>query len=248
MGNAVVHFEIHGPDREMLEKFYGELFGWHVTSMPEMNYGLIDTHGGGGINGGIAASQDGGPQQIFYVEASDLQATLDEAAALGATTVMPVMDIPGGPTIALFADKAGNVIGLVGSPDGEPQGVSDGDGAPIAWFEINGGDYEEQKRFYADLFGWTYQEMDNPAFSYAMIGTQAEYGCAGAISVSKEDDRRGITLWAEVPDLGAYLVRANELGAQTALEPTQTPGGPEVAMFVDPQGNAFGMYRAGSMG
>lgn len=248
MGNPVVHFEIHGPEREGLEKFYAELFGWQIRSVPEMDYALVDTTGGSGINGGIAASQDGGPHQIFYVEAADVGGALEQAVSLGATKLMEVMDIPGGPTIAVFADKAGNAIGLVGSPDGEPQVVSDGDGAPVAWFEINGGDYDQQKRFYADLFGWSYQEMDNEAFSYAMIDTQTDYGCAGAISVSKGEPRTGITLWAEVDDLGAHLRRANDLGATTAMEPSQTPGGPEVAMFVDPQGNAVGMYRAGSMG
>lgn len=248
MGNPVVHFEIHGPDREGLEKFYGELFGWHVQSMPEMGYGLVDTHGGKGINGGIATSQDGKPQQVFYVEVDNVGAGLEKAVSLGATKLLDVMDIPGGPTIALFTDGAGNPVGLVGSPDGEPQGVSSGSGAPVAWFEINGGDYEQQKRFYADLFGWSYQEMDNPMFSYAMVGPNADYGCGGAISVSKQEPRTGITLWAEVDDLTKYLARANELGATTVMEPAQTPGGPEVAMFADPQGNVFGLFRAGSMG
>ena len=247
MGNPVVHFEIHGPDREGLEKFYAELFGWHIQPMPEVGYGLVDTHGGTGINGGIAHAQDGKPNQIFYVEASDVGAALEKALSLGATKLMDVTDIPGGPTIALFADKAGNPIGLVGSPDGEPQGVSKGDGAPVAWFEINGGDFEEQKRFYADLFGWTYEEMDNPAFSYAMVGPNADYGCGGAISVSKEQPRTGITLWAAVDDLASFLRRAEELGGQIIMEPAQTPGGPEVAMFVDPQGNMFGLFRPDSM-
>lgn len=59
MGNAVVHFEVNGTDGPALEKFYGELFGWHVQSQPEMNYGIIDTHAGAGINGGIGTSQEG---------------------------------------------------------------------------------------------------------------------------------------------------------------------------------------------
>lgn len=247
MGNPVVHFEIHGPDREGLQKFYGELFGWHIQDMGEMNYGMVDTHGGAGINGGITTSQDGRPNQIFYVEVPDVGAGLQKAVSLGATKLMDVMDIPGGPTIAVFADKAGNAIGLVGPPDGEPQGVSDGEGKPVGWWEISGGDFAEQKAFYADLFGWQYQEMDNPAFSYAMIEPQTDYGCAGAINVSKEEPRNGITLWAGVDRLQPFLDKANDLGAKTVLEPTQAEGGPELAMFIDPQGNAFGMYRQDSM-
>ena len=57
MGNAVVHFEIGGPDDKPLVDFYGQLFGWNMQSYPGGGYTLIDTQGGGGINGGIGKSE-----------------------------------------------------------------------------------------------------------------------------------------------------------------------------------------------
>jgi predicted enzyme related to lactoylglutathione lyase len=39
---------------------------------------------------------------MFYVGVDDLQAKVDAAQALGAKTVMPPMDVPGGPSIAMF--------------------------------------------------------------------------------------------------------------------------------------------------
>ena len=42
----------------------------------------------------------------------DLQAKLDQAEKLGAKVVMPAMQVPDGPEIAMFADPDGNVIGL----------------------------------------------------------------------------------------------------------------------------------------
>src|ERR671936_258522 len=53
MADPVVHFELIGVDREALGRFYAELFGWHVESVPEPPYSLIDTHAGSGINGGM---------------------------------------------------------------------------------------------------------------------------------------------------------------------------------------------------
>ena len=41
-----------------------------------------------------------------------MQAKLNEAEKLGAHTVMPPMQIPDGPEIAMFSDPDGNVIGL----------------------------------------------------------------------------------------------------------------------------------------
>ena len=61
MGNAVVHFEIGGPDDQPLVAFYRHLFGWDLQAMPGGGYTLIDTRGGSGINGGIGKSQTGEP-------------------------------------------------------------------------------------------------------------------------------------------------------------------------------------------
>jgi hypothetical protein len=48
-----------------------------------------------------------------YVEVPDVQKALDRIQSLGGTTLMPPMDVPNGPKIAMFKDPAGNVIGLM---------------------------------------------------------------------------------------------------------------------------------------
>jgi hypothetical protein len=49
----------------------------------------------------------------FYVQVDDPQAALDQIEKLGGQTIMPVMAVPGGPTIAMFTDPEGNRVGLV---------------------------------------------------------------------------------------------------------------------------------------
>jgi predicted enzyme related to lactoylglutathione lyase len=111
MGQPVTHFEVHGKDAAALQAFYKELFDWHVDSNNPMNYGMVDTHGGErGINGGIAPDDES--WVTFYVEVDDLQAALDRAEKLGGKTVLPPSDVPGGPSLAIFQDPAGNRIGL----------------------------------------------------------------------------------------------------------------------------------------
>jgi predicted enzyme related to lactoylglutathione lyase len=114
MSNPVVHFEILGQNGEQLQKYYTDLFGWSIDANNPMQYGMV-AKVEGGIAGGVGPSQDGAPFVTVYVEASDLAATLDKAERLGGKTIMPPMDVPGGPTIALFSDPAGNRIGLVKS-------------------------------------------------------------------------------------------------------------------------------------
>ena len=114
MGNPVVHFEIGVNDSDAANKFYADLFGWKIDASNPMNYGIVDTDSAGeGIGGGISKPPDGsGPYTAFYVNVEDVQAKLNEAEKLGAKVVMPPMQVPEGPEIAMFSDPDGNVIGL----------------------------------------------------------------------------------------------------------------------------------------
>ncbi len=44
MPNPVVHFEIQSNQAEKLQKFYADIFGWHVNADNEFNYGLVHTY------------------------------------------------------------------------------------------------------------------------------------------------------------------------------------------------------------
>lgn len=115
MPNPVVHFEVLGKDAEALTRFYGDTFDWELQSvMP--TYTMVRPVGEDGIAGGVGAAPDGAPGHVtFYVEVADLHAALERVAANGGSTIAPPMDVPGGPSIALFADPEGHVVGLVKS-------------------------------------------------------------------------------------------------------------------------------------
>jgi predicted enzyme related to lactoylglutathione lyase len=112
MAHPVTHFEVIGKDGAKLREFYSSLFGWQIDANNPMNYGMVSA-AEGGIGGGVA--QGDAPATRFYVQVPDPAATLREVEAKGGKTVMPAMEVPGGPTIAQFADPEGNVIGLVKS-------------------------------------------------------------------------------------------------------------------------------------
>src|SRR4029453_512940 len=155
MDNPVTHFEIGAGDHQSLGKFYGGLFGWGLREVSE-GYTLIDTRGGGGLNGGIGRSGTGEPWATFYVEVDDLQACLDRAGNLGGRTVLGVTELPG-MAFAMFATPAGLLVGRVrggGSQDQVFQRPSAGAGAAVDWFEVLGSDAGRSQAFYAELFGW----------------------------------------------------------------------------------------------
>jgi predicted enzyme related to lactoylglutathione lyase len=114
MGAPVVHFEIMGGKGNELENFYRDLFGWKINSNNPMKYGIVETGGGpGGISGGVGPAHDGNKRVSVYAQVDDLQAALDRAERLGGKTVLPPTEVPGGPKLAMFADPAGNITGLL---------------------------------------------------------------------------------------------------------------------------------------
>ena len=113
MGAPVVRFEIMGGKGNQLEEFYKELFGWKIDSNNPMKYGMVDTGSPGGINGGVGTGQDGRNRVSVYIEVESLDATLAKAEKLGGKTILPPSQVPGGPQLAMFADPAGNVAGLI---------------------------------------------------------------------------------------------------------------------------------------
>lgn len=113
MPDPVVFFEILGNDATALPKFYGDAFGWEVESvMP--TYSMARPGEERGIEGGVGAAPEGQPGHVtFYIEVDDLDSALEKVKSLGGSTVTEPMDIPDGPSIALFADPEGHVVGLV---------------------------------------------------------------------------------------------------------------------------------------
>ena len=113
MGNPVVHFEVVGRDAEALQSFYKDAFDWQIQPAVA-NYAMAHPGGGVGINGGIGATPDRSAGHVtFYVEVPDLEAALSKIESLGGSTVMGPEDVPEGPTIAMFADPEGHLVGLV---------------------------------------------------------------------------------------------------------------------------------------
>jgi uncharacterized protein len=264
MAHAVVHFEIGGPDEQELADFYAGLLGWDMRPVPDIGYTLIDTRGGAGINGGVARRADGSAAVTFYVQADDLQAVLDKVNLLGGKTETPITELPGMATYAKFEDLDGLVLGLVlgpadpgaGRPDQVPAaagapaapaqavpGPSAGTGAPVDWFEVLGSDCSQTSRFLAEIFGRQATADGSP---YRLVDTGSDRGIRGGVGTGQHGDsgppETRATVYARVPDVGAALTRAAELGGRREYGPLDVAGRMRTGAVRDPAGNIFGVY------
>jgi predicted enzyme related to lactoylglutathione lyase len=113
MNDPVVHFEIAGPDGAALQSFYADIFGWSIDASNPMGYGIVGP-ADGGIGGGVTGTEDGSAgHATFYVQVDDPHASLQRIEAAGGRTVVPVTEVPGMVTFAMFTDPQGNLVGLV---------------------------------------------------------------------------------------------------------------------------------------
>ena len=115
MGNPVVHWELMSKGPANVSAFYEKIFGWTIQHIPEMNYYMVETGGGGGINGGILKPQRDGTwpgNMLFYINVDDLDAYKKKIVAAGGKIHVEQQEVPGMGSFSLFTDPEGRMMGL----------------------------------------------------------------------------------------------------------------------------------------
>jgi predicted enzyme related to lactoylglutathione lyase len=121
VAQPVVHFEIIGSDPQALRAYYAQLFGWQYDTVGVVaeqvsdpnDYGFIaPAEAGVGIPGGVGGGPAHRPRAMFYVGVADVEAALQQAESLGGHRVFGPVGSPDGPTVGMFTDPEGNLIGV----------------------------------------------------------------------------------------------------------------------------------------
>ena len=108
-------------------------------------------------------------------------------------------------------------------------------------WEIQATNAGHQRAFYSDLFGWPI-DANNPQ-NYGMVGAAGDGAIGGGIGAAPEGDGKSyVTFYVEVPDIDAYLSKAESLGAATVMSRTDI-GMVVLAQFRDPEGNIIGLIE-----
>ncbi|MCG3124494.1 MAG: hypothetical protein GIKADHBN_02959 [Phycisphaerales bacterium] len=113
-------------------------------------------------------------------------------------------------------------------------------GAPVVHFEIGARDATKLAGFYGKLFGWNTSEY-GPA---RMIDTGSTQGIMGHINQLGHEPHNYCVVYMQVDDLEAYIKNAMGLGAKLCVPATEVPGMGHFAWLQDPEGNAFGLWKA----
>jgi predicted enzyme related to lactoylglutathione lyase len=105
----------------------------------------------------------------------------------------------------------------------------------LSHFELGVPDAARAKRFYGELFGWTFE---------ATQGENAWIDTAGARGGLHDGDEPNIVAYFSVPEIEAAIRRVRELGGQ-ADDPGPAGDGGRFTSCRDDQGVVFGLHEPG---
>jgi hypothetical protein len=120
-------------------------------------------------------------------------------------------------------------------------------GGAVVHFEIMGQDAKKLGAFYSDLFGWSV-DADNQ-WNYGVVDraqnlSSQGVGVGGGIGQMPEGMPGHTTVYVEVPDVEAALVKAEALGGTRLMGPDKVMDGVEIGLAHDPEGHAIGLIKA----
>ena len=111
----------------------------------------------------------------------------------------------------------------------------------VVWFEVIGQDGDALRRFYGDMFGWSFDVPEG--MDYGMVSPE-QTGIGGGVGTGQEGAPSYQTFYAGVDDVEAALQKAESLGGTRTMGPEQMDDPPmTIALFTDPEGHVIGLVK-----
>lgn len=228
------------PDPARAKAFYGSLFGWEFDEAgPEYgNYltARLDGRAVAGL-GGLPPGQEGMPALwTTHLAVSEMDDKIADLGAAGGQVVLPPMQVGDQGTMAVAADPTGAVFGLWQAGAHIGAEVANVPGA-LTWNQCMTVDVPAAKAFYANVFGYTFDDLSGPDFSYFTLAVNG--AVVGGLGGPPFDG--GPSHWDcvfAVADADASVARLTNAGGVVLSPAADTPYG-RMAAVADDQGAAF---------
>ena len=119
-------------------------------------------------------------------------------------------------------------------------------------FEIQADDLERAKAFYAEVFGWTFEDygqVTGSPYWGVHTGDQSEPGIDGGLmprpapAPAAGSGANAPVLTMGVEDFDTAAARIEAAGGTVALPKTALTGMAWQGYFLDPEGNTFGIHQ-----
>ena len=125
--------------------------------------------------------------------------------------------------------------------------------ARVAHFEIHADDVDRAMTFYAEVFGWTFQDwsrLTGSTYWGVVTGADNEPGINGGLLArpapppDRQHGTNAFVCTVVVDDYDAAERRILDAGGQSVLPKMALPGMAWQGYYLDPEGNTFGIHQA----
>lgn len=112
----------------------------------------------------------------------------------------------------------------------------------VDWFQIDTDDQEGTRRFYGELFNWTFVSDPHSGDAYRLARRAGTEQPIGGIADTRGESPNHAMLMVVVDDVAAAIEQAERLGGKVEAPLVTTPNGLKFAKLRDPAGNTIGIY------
>ncbi|MCP4593323.1 MAG: VOC family protein [bacterium] len=113
-------------------------------------------------------------------------------------------------------------------------------GAPLCHFEFMTDDPNKSKAFYADIFGWEFDDSAMPGYTMIRTGQEPE---GGLMKRPPEAPAPSLITYFQVDDIEATLAKVQQGGGKVVVPKTPIPNVGAYAVFLDPENICVGVFQ-----
>ncbi len=247
---AFCWFELATSDQTAAKKFYGSLFGWSFNDFPmgpDATYTMFQLNrqdvGAAYTLRSEQRSQGVPPHWMLYIAVDNADTTGMHAAEIGGKLYGPAFDVMDVGRMAVIADPTGAVFAVWQAKKHKGVSISNENGS-VCWADLSTPDPAAARRFYHELFDWSFVEGEKDTSGYLHIKNHEQF-IGGVPSPSQRDSNTPPhwLLYFMVSDCDASSAKANEQGADTLMPPMSLPDVGRFAILKDPQGAVFALFQ-----
>ena len=111
----------------------------------------------------------------------------------------------------------------------------------VIHFDINAEKPEKLTEFYNQVFGWKFEKWEGPMDYWLIMTGENEPGIDGGLS--RRERETGTVNTIGVSSIDEYVEKIKENEGVIIVPKTAVPGVGWTALFIDPEGNTFGLME-----
>jgi uncharacterized protein len=233
--------DLSTPDAEASKAFYGGLFEWEFEDNPIPDGGVyVMAKLGGRSAAAMFETSERHPAWASYVTVDDADAITERARELGGNVISEPFDVMDVGRMAILQDPPGAVF-CVWQPGTSIGAEVVNEPGALSLNQLNTTDPEASQRFYTDLFGWRFVEMQGGPGPYTGI-YRGERTNGGMMKMPPGQPAPPHWLvYFGIDDIDAAAEQITSSGGRVFVETMEVPGG-RILVAQDPQGATFALF------